>query len=69
MVRRYAQGTDVSVAKTKAELEELLRAHGAKSTAVFNQEREAAIAFEMHDRRIVMKIALPARSEADIAYG
>jgi hypothetical protein len=56
---RYADKTEVPVAKTRAELEDLLSRHGATSTAIFNSRTHAAIAFEMHERRILMKLPLP----------
>jgi hypothetical protein len=68
MAKPYARGTEVSVAKTKAELEELLRAHGAKATAVYHHETGAAIAFEMHDRRIIMKLPLPSPGERRFSH-
>jgi len=36
--RRYAEGTDVSVERSRAELETLLRKHGAKEFAVYTSD-------------------------------
>ena len=46
--RKFADGTDVPVSRTRAELEELLTRNGAVATAVFNSLDAAAVAFEMH---------------------
>lgn len=54
----YASGTSVPAERTRAEIEELLRKHKARSTAVFTSEDEAAIAFEMCDRRVLFKIGV-----------
>jgi hypothetical protein len=59
MSRRYAQDTQVSVAKSRAELEELLQRHGATATAVYMSGSEAAVAFEMADRRVRFRLRLP----------
>lgn len=70
--RQYAQDTTVSVAKTRAELEDLLSRHGATSTAVFQSTDNAAIAFEMHGRRILFRLRLPdanAREFTHATYG
>jgi hypothetical protein len=55
----FAAGTKVPVEKTRMELEQLLAKHKARSTAFFNAEGEAKIAFEMADRRILFRIGLP----------
>lgn len=56
---RYAYGTDVSIASSRAELEHLLRTYKATATAFFNATNQAAVAFEMSGRRILFKLPLP----------
>jgi len=56
---KYAEGTSVSVARSKAELEELLAKYGATSLATYQSGAEAAVAFEMTGRRVVFKLSLP----------
>jgi hypothetical protein len=72
MARRYAQDTEVSVAKSRGELEELLQRHGASATAVYISGTEAAVAFEMADRRVRFRLRLPdpdAREFTHATYG
>jgi hypothetical protein len=57
--KKFAESTDVPVSRTRAELEDLLSRYGATATAIFNSRDSAAVAFEMHDRKIVLKLALP----------
>jgi hypothetical protein len=59
VARKFAEGTEVPVARTRAELEDMLGKYGATATAIFNSTNNAAVAFEMHGRRIMMKLALP----------
>jgi hypothetical protein len=63
MTKRYADGTDVPVVKTRAELEALLAKHGATSTAFFTNPRDAAVAFEIAGRRILFRLTLPDRQD------
>lgn len=62
MGRRFAQGTDVPVDRTRLELESLLRAYEAQAVAVFTSDDSNAVAFEMRDRRILFKVRLPDRA-------
>jgi hypothetical protein len=56
---KFAADTDVSVEKTRIELERLLGQYKARSTAVFNSPTEAAVVFEMHERRVMFRMSLP----------
>jgi hypothetical protein len=69
MPRKFAEGTDTPVAKTRAELEDMLSKFGAEATAVFNKPDMAMIAFEMHGRRILMKLALPDPGAREFTHG
>ena len=56
---RFADGTDVPVERTRLELEKLLVAYKARATAIFNSEGEAAVCFEMHERRVMFRLKMP----------
>lgn len=66
---KFAEGTDVPVERTRAELERLLMQHKATSTAVFNSAHEAAVAFEMLDRRILFRLRLPPKDAKEFTHG
>jgi hypothetical protein len=59
-MKKFAENTEVPVSRTRAELEDMLGKYGATATAIFNSTNSAAVAFEMHGRRIMMKLKLPA---------
>lgn len=56
---RFADGTGVPVERTRLELEKLLVAYKARATAIFNSEGEAAVCFEMHERRVMFRLRMP----------
>jgi hypothetical protein len=60
---RFAADTSVSVERTRAEIERLIIKYGATSTAFFNAQAEAMIAFEANERRILFRLPLPDRNE------
>lgn len=55
----FAKGTEVSVEKSRAEIEKLIVRYGATSTAFMNAPGRALIMFEAKDRRIVFELPLP----------
>lgn len=55
----YAAATDVSVEKSRAEIERLIIRYGATSTAFMNGPGRAMIMFEASNRRIVFELPLP----------
>jgi len=59
--RLYAAGTKVPIAKTRAEIEQLLERHKAKQygTAVDYEARLARVQFRLHDRIVRFVITLP----------
>lgn len=58
--RRYAEGTTVPVEKTRADLEALLRKHGASSVAVgWDEKLGARILFRLADRFVQLSVPLP----------
>lgn len=60
---RFAEGTEVSVERSRAEIERLIIRYGATSTAFFNGPNEAMIVFEAKERRIMFRLPLPARDD------
>ena len=69
MARRFAENTEVPVERSRVDLEKLLRQHGATSTAVFNSPGQAAVAFEMRDRRILFRLTLPSPEDQEFTHG
>lgn len=55
----YAERTRVPAERSRLEIEQLLAKHKATSVAVFTSIENAAIAFEMRDRRIIFKLVMP----------
>ncbi len=55
---RYAEGTSVSVEKTRADLEKLLARHGASQRAVFVDDAtgKARVQFRLADRLIALDV-------------
>lgn len=56
---RYAANTDVSVERSRAEIEKLITRYGATSTAFMNAPGRALIMFEANERRVVFELPLP----------
>lgn len=48
----YAQGTDVSVERTQAELSKLLRTRGAAPVAIGHSTDAGVVQFESHERQV-----------------
>lgn len=59
----YAQATQVSVEKSKMEIERLLTRYGATSFVSGWNETSATILFECHKRRIKFVIPIPRKSD------
>ena|SRR2546428_4066812 len=60
---RYAEHTDVSVDKSKAEIERTLTRYGASKFMTGWDQDKAMIGFEMHGRRIRFVLPLPNRQD------
>lgn len=56
---RYAEGTDVTPTRSRAEIEHLLEQYGATGFAYGSQAGRAMIAFEMKGRHIRMTLIYP----------
>jgi hypothetical protein len=61
--RSFAEGTSVTVRKSRDELEALLDRYGATHTAFLNEPGRALIAFRMADRNVRLSLALPDRAD------
>lgn len=55
----FAKGTEVSVTKSRAEIERLIERYGATSTAFMNAPGRAIVCFEASGRRIMFELKLP----------
>lgn len=60
---RFAANTEVSVEKSRAEIEKLITRYGATATAFMNAPGRALIMFEANERRIVFELPLPATND------
>jgi hypothetical protein len=63
VTRKFAEGTEVPVARSRGEIEALVEQHGATKFMSFFEEGRAVIAFGMKERLIRFTIALPGRDE------
>jgi hypothetical protein len=59
----YAETTEVSVARSRAEIEEMLMRKGCQQFAYMADESKAAIGFTIQNRRVRFVIPLPQRSD------
>lgn len=59
MIRRYAEGTSVSVDRTRAEIEKLLKANGATAFGFMQELARATLVFEARARHIRFVLPLP----------
>lgn len=63
MARKFAEGTEVPVDRTKAEIDRLLRQRAAEKMASAEENGRAIVLFEMSGRRIRFSMPLPSRRE------
>lgn len=56
---RYAEGTQIAVEKTRAEIERLVKNHGATSFGSLSSTGSATILFEINGRRIRFELPVP----------
>lgn len=63
MPGKYALETSVSVEKSKAEIEAVLRRYGATAFASGWTEEKAVMQFDIRGKRLVFELKLPQRSE------
>jgi hypothetical protein len=60
MAKKFAEGTNVSVSRSREEIEKNLNRHGATGFLYGDQGNRAAIAFELEGRRYRMELLYPA---------
>lgn len=60
---RFAQNTEVSVERSKAEIERMIQRYGADGFVTGWRGTEAVVSFEMKDRRIRFTLPLPDRND------
>jgi hypothetical protein len=61
----FAQNTSVSIERSKAEIEKLLKRYGATTVMSAWDREKAAVAFTMHGRAIRMLLPLPKETDPD----
>lgn len=66
-MNRYASATSVSVERSRAEIETLLRKHGATGFAYAWQATNARIEFMMRDRHLRFELTLPNQTDPAFA--
>ena len=66
---RFAANTEVSVAKSRGEIETLITRYGATATAFMNEPGRALIMFQAQGRRIVFELPLPDQNEKKFTHG
>lgn len=64
----YAKDTSVSVDRTKAEIERTLTRYGATAFVSGWQGQTATLMFEVHGRRIRLRLELPDREAPEFLY-
>lgn len=60
---RFAETTEVSVERSRAEIERMITRYGATSTAFMNSTDRAMVLFEAEGRRIMFELPTPKRDE------
>jgi len=65
---RFAANTEVSVTKSRAEIEHMIVRYGATSTAFVNGEGRSMIMFEAQGRRIAFNLPLPKKTERQFTH-
>jgi hypothetical protein len=68
MSRAYATDTQVTTAKSRADIEELIRQHGALSYMTGLTDGHAIIAFETVERRVLIRLRLPDPNDQAIQF-
>lgn len=66
--RRFAEGTDVPVERSKAEIEQTLQRYGASAFGYGWNQSGAVVTFEAHARRVQLALPLPDRNAQEITH-
>ncbi len=64
----YAANTDVSVERSRAELERTLNRYGASAFGYATRDELATVVFELADRRIAFELPLPSRTDRKFTH-
>jgi len=64
----YAESTNVSVGRTRAEIEELLMRKGAKQFAYASDDKKAGIGFTVFSRNVRFVVPLPDRNDPQFRF-
>src|SRR3990172_4671629 len=62
----YASGTEVSVDRSKAEVERLLRKYGATKFLSGWDDRQVVVGFSMNDRQVKISIPIPSKDDDSV---
>lgn len=62
----YAEGTTVSPEKSRAEIERLVRNHGAIKVGSFSDQEKAVVTFATADRMVKFSVPLPLAADPEI---
>jgi hypothetical protein len=65
---RFAKATDVSVEKSRREIETMITRYGATATAFMTAPDQAMVAFEVQNRRVLFKLPLPSRASREFTH-
>lgn len=65
---RYAAKTEVSVAKSRAEIEATLERYGADAFAYFTEAERAMVAFRISDRQVRFVLTLPRKDRREFTH-
>jgi hypothetical protein len=65
---RFAATTNVSSARTKDEIERIVKKYGAKSFGSFDDGNKVVVLFETQDRRVRFTIPMPDRGAKEFGY-
>ena len=68
MAGRYADGTTVTVERSKAEIEATVRRYGATSFVSGYDESQAFVLFRAHDRMVRFHVPIPAPADEQFRY-
>lgn len=59
MIKKYAQGTTVTVEKSRAEIESLVKKNGGKNFCYFSSPNAEVFIFEAFNRRLKFTVKMP----------
>lgn len=66
MASKFAERTDVSVSRSREEIERLIRAHGARKVGSYTDEDSAVVSFQTAERTVKFAIPLPQPPDEEV---